>query len=114
MLGSFETGLAELYGWPSPILMMFLGCILLYLGIARKMEPLLLVPIGFGVVLTNLPLGGLMETVVDGRVVGVICCRSPTSRPNFQDLLLWDCLGDNTLSHLPWLGRYDRFSSTHS
>ena len=69
MLGSFQTGFPDLYGWPSPILMIFLGCILLYLGIARKMEPLLLVPIGFGVVLTNLPLGGLMESVVAGRVV---------------------------------------------
>ena len=39
MLGSFETGLAALYGWPSPILMIFIGSILLYLGIAKKMEP---------------------------------------------------------------------------
>ena len=49
MLGSFQTGFADLYGWPSPILMIFLGCLLLYLGIPKKMEPLLLVPIGFGV-----------------------------------------------------------------
>ena len=69
MLGSFQTGFPDLLGWPSPILMIVLGCILLYLGIARKMEPLLLVPIGFGVVLTNLPLGGLMDSVVAGRVV---------------------------------------------
>jgi len=49
--------------------MIFLGGVLLYLGIARKMEPLLLVPIGFGVVLVNLPLGGLMEYIVAGKVV---------------------------------------------
>jgi len=31
------------------------------LGISKKMEPLLLVPIGFGILLVNLPLGGLMD-----------------------------------------------------
>lgn len=31
------------------------------MGIAKKMEPLLLVPIGFGILLINLPLGGLMD-----------------------------------------------------
>jgi len=60
MLGFFETGFGALIGWPSPILMIIIGGALLYLGIAKKMEPLLLVPIGFGVVLVNLPLGGLM------------------------------------------------------
>ena len=41
--------------------MLVIGGVLLYLGIARKMEPLLLVPIGFGIMLVNLPLGGLMD-----------------------------------------------------
>lgn len=67
MFGLFETGFGELT-WGS-ILMIVIGCVLLYLGIARKMEPLLLVPIGFGVILVNLPLGGLMETIVGGQVV---------------------------------------------
>ena len=39
--------------------MILIGCLLLYLGIGRKIEPLLLVPIGFGVVLGNLPLAHL-------------------------------------------------------
>lgn len=64
----FETGFGNLWGWPSPILMIFLGCLLLYLGIVKKMEPLLLVPIGFGIILVNLPLGGLMTTIVQGKV----------------------------------------------
>ena len=34
---------------------------LIYLGIAKKMEPLLLIPIGFGIMLVNLPLGGMMD-----------------------------------------------------
>jgi oxaloacetate decarboxylase beta subunit len=37
------------------------GLILLYLGISRKFEPLLLVPIGFGAMLSNIPLAGLSE-----------------------------------------------------
>ncbi len=42
------------------IAMIGVGCVLLYLGIARKYEPLLLVPIGFGAILVNLPLTGLL------------------------------------------------------
>ncbi len=42
------------------VIMIIIACILLYLGIAKRYEPLLLVPIGFGVLLVNLPLGALM------------------------------------------------------
>lgn len=41
--------------------MIAVGCVLLYLGIKKDMEPLLLVPIGFGAILTNIPMAGLME-----------------------------------------------------
>ena len=37
------------------LLMIFIACVLLYLGIKKKFEPLLLVPIAFGMLLTNLP-----------------------------------------------------------
>jgi len=67
MFGLFETGFAN-FTWGNGV-MLAVGAAFLYLGIARKMEPLLLVPIGFGVVLINLPLGGLMETIVEGKVV---------------------------------------------
>ena len=69
MLEAFETGFSGLFVWPSPILMIAIGALLLYLGISKKMEPLLLVPIGFGIILVNLPFGGLMETMVDGEIV---------------------------------------------
>jgi sodium ion-translocating decarboxylase beta subunit len=65
-VGFFETGFSGLT-WGS-LVMLIIGGGLLYLGIAKKMEPLLLVPIGFGVILVNLPLGGLMETIVNGEV----------------------------------------------
>jgi len=41
--------------------MILAGCGILYLGIRKQYEPLLLVPIGFGAVLVNIPLSGLME-----------------------------------------------------
>jgi carboxybiotin decarboxylase len=46
--------------WSNPI-MIIVGCVLLYLGIKKDFEPLLLVPIGFGCILVNIPLAGLME-----------------------------------------------------
>ena len=45
----------------SNVIMMVIGGILLYLGIKKGFEPLLLVPIGFGCILVNIPLAGLME-----------------------------------------------------
>lgn len=41
--------------------MLTVACILLYLAIGKGFEPLLLVPIAFGMLLTNLPLSGVME-----------------------------------------------------
>lgn len=41
------------------VVMMLVGFLLLYLAIARGFEPLLLLPIGFGAVLTNIPLAGM-------------------------------------------------------
>jgi len=59
LFGLFETGF-QLFYWGN-LLMFVIGGALIYLGIAKKMEPLLLVPIGFGILLINLPLGGLMN-----------------------------------------------------
>jgi len=39
----------------SHILMIIIGCIFIYLGIAKHYEPLLLVPIGFGILVGNIP-----------------------------------------------------------
>jgi oxaloacetate decarboxylase beta subunit len=43
------------------IIMIVIGGILLFLGIKKDFEPLLLVPIGFGCILVNIPLADLME-----------------------------------------------------
>lgn len=54
-----STGLVNFT--PGQIVMMLVGVVLLYLAIARGFEPLLLVPIGFGAILTNIPLAGMGE-----------------------------------------------------
>ncbi|WP_334309503.1 sodium ion-translocating decarboxylase subunit beta [Romboutsia sp.] len=48
------------------LIMIVIACILLYLAIAKGFEPLLLVPIAFGMLLSNLPLTGVMNGAVAG------------------------------------------------
>lgn len=43
------------------VIMILVGSLLLYLGISRGYEPLLLLPIGFGAILVNIPLAGMMD-----------------------------------------------------
>ncbi|WP_462319793.1 sodium ion-translocating decarboxylase subunit beta [Halochromatium sp.] len=52
-----STGVANL-AWGQAV-MIAVGCVLIYLAIAKKFEPLLLVPIGFGAVLSNIPVAGI-------------------------------------------------------
>ncbi|MGE5485440.1 MAG: sodium ion-translocating decarboxylase subunit beta [Ignavibacteriales bacterium] len=54
-----STGLAALT-WGN-VVMLGVGCVLLYLAIAKGFEPLLLLPIGFGCVVANLPMTGIMN-----------------------------------------------------
>ena len=56
------TAFGQLAEDPSSLLLIGLAVLLLYLGIFKKYEPLLLVPIGFGVLLANFP-GGHMDVV---------------------------------------------------
>ncbi|RPJ42886.1 MAG: sodium ion-translocating decarboxylase subunit beta [Deltaproteobacteria bacterium] len=56
---SFVLGFANFH-WTNGV-MILVGCGLLYVGIKKEMEPLLLIPIGFGAILVNIPLAGLME-----------------------------------------------------
>lgn len=51
-LANFELG---------QVIMMLVGCLLLFLAIAKNFEPLLLLPIGFGAILTNIPVAGFSE-----------------------------------------------------
>ena len=52
------TGFVSNNGWQN-LVMLAIACVLLYLAIVKKFEPLLLVGIAFGCLLTNLPNAGL-------------------------------------------------------
>ena len=54
------------------IVMMLIAFLFLYLAIKKGYEPLLLVPIAFGMLLTNLPIAGLMEPGHDGQSAGLL------------------------------------------
>ncbi len=72
MLNDFivTTGFYNLT-WPT-LLMLIVSCVLLYLGIVKKYEPLLLVPIGFGVLLVNIPMNTLMAAEQEGIIGGLL------------------------------------------
>ena len=49
-----QTGFYQILGSPNALIMILVACLLLYLAIVKKFEPLLLLPIAFGMLLTNL------------------------------------------------------------
>ncbi len=59
--------------WQS-VVMWVIGAILIYLAIKKEMEPTLLLPIGFGAILVNLPLSGAVTQIYEGleAEIGVI------------------------------------------
>ena len=66
-----ESGFAAFLSDPRSLIMIVVACVLLYLGIGKKFEPLLLVPIAFGILLANFPLTGLLNApaiAADGAV----------------------------------------------
>lgn len=59
------------FTWQNGV-MLVISCILIYLAIVRKFEPLLLLPIAFGMLLANLPISGLMDHPTDSSVGGLL------------------------------------------
>ena len=56
-----ESGFAGLFETPGYLIMIIIACVLLYLAIVKQFEPLLLLPIAFGMLLANLPFGGIIH-----------------------------------------------------
>ena len=59
-----EMGIVSFFageGWKNAV-MICIGCFLLYLAIKKEYEPLLLLPIAFGMILTNLPGAGMFDS----------------------------------------------------
>lgn len=63
-----DSGFAALT-WQS-LVMIVIACVLIYLAVGKKFEPLLLLPIAFGVLLANLPLTGLMDAPASSSQAG--------------------------------------------
>src|SRR5690554_2968643 len=59
------TAIGNIVASPEILIMFALGFVLLYLGIVKKYEPLLLVPIAFGVIIANFPLGQMGVAAAD-------------------------------------------------
>ena len=68
-----KTGFAAFDKWQYPV-MLVIACVLIYLAVGKKYEPLLLLPIAFGMLLANLPFGGIMDPPSDanGNVGGLL------------------------------------------
>ena len=72
LVGIFQSSGFAQFGQPGGWLyavMICVGCFLLYLAIVKEMEPSLLLPMGFGAILVNLPLSG---AITQGDTVGPI------------------------------------------
>ena len=63
VIGLWESSGLALLTWQNAV-MLLVSCVLLYFAIAKKCEPLLLVPIAFGILLANLPGAGIMDDSV--------------------------------------------------
>ena len=61
------SGYAALIQEPKTIIMILIAFLLLYMGIGKKFEPLLLVPIAFGMLLANLPNSGIAIISEEGH-----------------------------------------------
>ena len=56
------------------LVMYIIGLVLIYLAISKKLEPALLLPMGFGAILVNIPFSGAMHTTMSGigEVAGIL------------------------------------------
>ena len=69
------------------------GLLLLYLAIVKKLEPLLLLPIGFGAILSNIPGAGLALSAV-GRAIYAADPEGLSALANSLNLISWDSASD--------------------
>jgi oxaloacetate decarboxylase beta subunit len=61
LLGRFIDSLGILNLSYQNVIVIAIGCFLIYLAVKKRYEPLLLIPIGFGAILTNVPVIGMMD-----------------------------------------------------
>ena len=73
-----------------------IALVFLYLAIAKKYEPYLLLPIAFGMLLVNLPLGGLMTAPIGENPGGLLYYLYQGTNLGIYPPLIFLCLGATT------------------
>ena len=89
-----ESGFASLQ-WQN-VVMFIVSFILLYLAIKKEFEPLLLLPIAFGMLLRNLPLAGLMDVADPWQSSGVLAIMYNGVKSNLFPCLIFMGVGAMT------------------
>ena len=95
-INSLLSSFGFFYITQGQVIMLFVGLILLYLAINKKFEPLLLVPIGFGTILSNIPEIGLAYSGLEK----VIFENDPETLSNLAMLLGLDFINADVVKNL--------------
>ncbi len=95
-INSLLSSFGFFYITQGQVIMLFVGLILLYLAISKKFEPLLLVPIGFGTILSNIPEIGLAYSGLEK----IIFENDPETLSNLAMLLGLDFINVDVLKNL--------------
>ena len=86
-----NSGFVGLAQEPGYLAMIVVACILLYLAIVKEFEPLLLLPIAFGMLLANLPGSGIIHMEY---FLAPADAADPSIYPLFNEILHHGGLGD--------------------
>lgn len=95
-INSLLSSFGFFYITQGQVIMLFVGLILLYLAINKKFEPLLLVPIGFGTILSNIPEIGLAYSGLEK----IIFENDPETLSNLAMLLGLDFMNADIVKNL--------------
>ncbi len=99
------TAIGELIHSPLTLVMLALAVLVIYLGIEKKFEPLLLVPIGFGILLANFP-GGNMGVVSAEMTddIGTMDLLAIASKYGIMNMLYYALIKTGLLPPLIFMG----------
>jgi len=97
------TAFGALISSPETIIMILIGLFLLYLGIIKEYEPLLLVPIGFGLILAN-SLGGEMGVVPSNDEIMHMSLLEVAKEYGIMNLLYYSLIKTGLLPPIIFMG----------
>lgn len=97
------TAFGALFQSPETFLMIIIGLFLLYLGVVKGYEPLLLVPIGFGVILAN-SLGGDMGVVPSNDEIAHMSLLEIAKHHGIMNLLYYSLIKTGLLPPIIFMG----------